>query len=55
MGLGFLGYDRVEIEALLLPLYAAQIRSPSQLSRNVLAGVAKGFAPASFGEQEKEL
>ena len=50
--LGILGTRVVEGRE-IAPLQS--VDPPSQLHRNVFAGVAKGFAPASFGEQEEEL
>jgi hypothetical protein len=46
-----------ELDDRISPLYRVQIPSKSftALITNVFAGVAKGYAPASFGEQEKEL
>ena len=58
--MAFLGTSRVEIALHFCPFTAHSADPPrvlhsSQFDRNVFAGVAKGFAPASFGEQEKEL
>lgn len=55
MRLGILGTNRVEIEEHFCPFTQRRSEVLHSSHRNVFAGVAKGYAPASFGEQEKEL